>query len=69
MIGANQLHTTRPTTTLPLLIKNSCGRSIAFAAGELIVHSGKSNGVVGRDVIRNAALLQMDLEGLKAGTQ
>jgi len=46
---------TAQTTTLALLKKDYCARSIAFAAKELVVYSGNSNGVVGRNVIRHAA--------------
>ncbi|MBI1807002.1 MAG: GIY-YIG nuclease family protein [Ignavibacteria bacterium] len=46
---------TAQTTTLALLKENSGARSIVFAATQLVVHSGRINGVVCVDVIRNMA--------------
>lgn len=46
-----QRRITSKTPTLHQLIRNSCCRSIAFGAREWVVHSARSNGVVGRNVI------------------
>lgn len=48
--GKSQLHITRKHDTPFVEMDYGC-RSIAFGARELIVHSAKSNGVVGRNVI------------------
>jgi hypothetical protein len=34
----------------PFIEKDYCGRSIVFAARQLVIHSGKNNGVVCADV-------------------
>lgn len=44
---------TAQTTTLSLLKNDFCGRSFAFTVEELVVCSGKNNGVVCADVVRN----------------
>jgi len=44
-----------PNNDAPLFIEDSRGRSIAFAARECVVYSGESNGVVGRNVMRQHA--------------
>ena len=48
------LQLTTQTTTLPFVEKDYSGRSIVFTARQLVIHSGKTNGVVCAHVKRNA---------------